>query len=402
MFRIFFYLSIFWGLVAQSQNNTGIKNGIDKISILPTHHFGMFSGRINQNFSVRPVSKSEFTFSIHSGNNFHPFVEAYLPESPEIRANFAETIWYNRQFNYIDQETTPADYFRIVIDAVFKEFRASFKTRLSSKSELQITIRSFVPTEGHYPFSFFTSDESIEWFHDNIAGGKDPFGRRYYGLNKVDINYTDRNGKRMQIGKNQFVFTGIDLAHHWYPQIKILARNNINLNFGSHLSINTASYNPSTDFGLSANLIKTWALKNKNEFRLGYGISGLCKNLINFGDVMELGNNKLLGGFEAMLEFTKYTQMRNYHAFGLNYQYQTRYSKQTEAGYYFLVGEWDAIHSGWQHGVEQLYKNQSTWNFLYTYGTKKIRLSLYAKQDLLVNNAPDFQTGIGITIPFTN
>ena len=78
---------------------------------------------------------------------------------------------------------------------------------------------------------------------------------------------------------------------------------------------------------------------------------------------------------------------------------QSRYNKKEEAGYFKLLGKWREINGGWQNGVYSLYEPQVNWNFIYTYGTPKFLLSIFAKQDFLVNNAPDFQTGINLKIP---
>jgi hypothetical protein len=81
---------------------------------------------------------------------------------------------------------------------------------------------------------------------------------------------------------------------------------------------------------------------------------------------------------------------------------QTRYNKKEEAGYYHLRGKWQEINGGWHNGVAKLYNTLSNLNFTYTYGTPKFKLSLYFKEDFEVNNAPDFQTGIGLKIPVFN
>ena len=80
---------------------------------------------------------------------------------------------------------------------------------------------------------------------------------------------------------------------------------------------------------------------------------------------------------------------------------QSRYNKLKEADYYRLIGKWQEINGGWQHGFSTLYKNLSNWSFLYTYGQPKFRITLYFKEDFKVNNAPDFQTGISLTIPLS-
>lgn len=399
LFLLTVFISSF--LYGQHRDSVAFKNGIEKPSLLATHHFGMFSARINQNFKIAPPKKASFRFTMESGNNFHPFVETYLPKDESVRQQLSEVIWYNRRFTFIDQATTPADYMNIVIDAVYKGFRFDFNTRISKHHELGITLRTFLVTKGNYPFSLFTSDESLEWFHSNIAGGEDPFGRKFYGLNQVNVTYTDRNGRVMELQNGDFIFSGIEFNHFYYPEFLSNTEKNIHVNFGSHMGVNTSQFNPSIDIGISSNIVKKWSLKNNNELRFGFGISALRKNLINFKEVVDLGNNRYLGSLESMIEFTKYTLLGNYHSFGVNYQLQTRYNKKAEASYYYLIGLWNDIHSGWQNGIEKLYQNLSSWNFIYTYGRPNYKVSIYVKEDLRLNNAPDIQTGISVKFPIT-
>ena len=388
-------------LIAQQNDSLTIKNGIDKPSVLTTHHFGIFSSRINQNFKLKPSTKTTFNISHVSGNNFHPFVEAYFPKDPAVREQLSHVIWHDRPFTFIDQETTPADYMNIVIDAVIKEFRIGINIPLAEKHELKINLRSYLINKGKYPFSFFTGDESVEWFHSNIAGGEDPYGRRYYGLNQVNFKYVDRNGNTLELQNNDFFISGIELNHFYYPTLKMNESKNIFLNFGTHLGINTSKFNPSIDVGVSANGIKKITLKNNSELNIGVGLSILKKNLIDFDTVIDLGNNPFLATIESDIEFTKFTKKGHYNSFGIDYQIQSRYNKKSEESYYKLFGKWREINGGWQHGVSTLYKALSNWSFIYTYGHPKYKISIYLKEDLLVNNAPDIQTGIGITFPIS-
>lgn len=400
LFIIFLFSSII--LSAQEKDTIIFKNGIDKPNTTTTHHFGLFHLRINQNFKEQPVQRTTFQFSVESGNSFHPSVEMYLPLDPAIREQFSNTVWHERRFQFIDQQTTPTEYSNIEIDAVFKVFRFDLHTKIAKKHELGITLRTFMPTRGRLPFSVFTSDESIEWFHSNIAGGEDAFGRRFFGLNQVSVEYLDRNNRRVSLKNNQFIFAGIELNHFYYPQL-FDASKNIYTNFGSHVSINTSKYNPSLDIGLSANISKKWILKNSNEFRFGFGTAILRKRAIEYGDPVDFGNNLLVGSGEINLEFTKYTSKGNYHSFAINYQQQTRYNKGEEQDYYFLNGgtTWQDINAGWHNGFSTLYESLSTYTFLYTYGKRNFKISLYMQEDLKVNNAPDLQTGVSIKIPLT-
>ena len=212
--KIFFFLLISVSIISfgQERDVIPLKNGIDKPSLLPIHHFGLFSARINQNFKVRAPQKSTLNFSLASANTFHPFVEMYLPKDEITRAEMKKLTWFNRRF-FVDQETTPADYSNIVIDAVFKNFRIDYNTKIGKNHELGISLRSYLVTKGKYPFSFFSSDETIEWFHSNVAGGEDPFGRKYYGLNQVNVEYQDKNGKILKLKEGQFILAGLELNH---------------------------------------------------------------------------------------------------------------------------------------------------------------------------------------------
>lgn len=404
LIRIFITIVCFYSqtLLAQVKDNLSFKNGIDNPSLLSTHHFGIFSSRINTNFKYTAPKKTTISINSASGNNFHPFVEGYFPKDLEIRSQFSETIWHDRGFNFIDQETTPADYMNIVIDAVIKEFRLSLNIPVAKKHEININLRSYLITKGKHPFSFITSDESIEWFHSNIAGGEDPYGRRYYGLNQVNFEYFDKNGNTLKLNNNDFFIGGIEINHFYYPTLSINKTKNIFLNFGNHIGINTSKFNPSIDVGVSVNAIERILLKNNYEFNIGIGANILRKNLINFNEVIDLGNNKYLATIESNLEITKYTKRGNFNAFGINYQIQSRYNKKEEASYFSLKGKWQEINGGWQHGVTTLYKAQSNWSFTYSYGKPNFQLSLYLKEDFLVNNAPDFQTGALLKIPFLN
>ena len=395
---LFFGISFCHG----QQESLVFKNGIEKPNTTTSHHFGLFHLRINQNFKERPIDRTTFSFTIESGNNFHPWVEMYLPKDPTIRETFGQTDWYSRKFDFLDQETTPAEYSNIHVDAVFKVFRIDIETKLSRNMDLKITARTFMPTEGNFPFTFFTNDQSIEWFHTNIAGGEDPFGRRFFGMNQMTFSYLDRNGRSVNLKNNQFIFSGIELNQHYYPQL-FKEEKGMYTSFGSHLGINTTQYNSSLDIGFSANIHKKWILKNKNEFRLGLGLAALRKGFVKFNSPVDFGNNLYLGSGEINFEFTKYTRKGNYHSFAGNYQLQTQYNKDIEESYYYLNGNdtWQLIHSGWQNGIEMLYQPLSVYSIFYTYGRKKMRLSLYVMQDFKLNNAPDLQTGIKLGIPLT-
>lgn len=134
-----------------------------------------------------------------SGNVFQPELDIFLPENPDIRERFANTTWFFRNFNFQNQETTPAQIFELEFDAVLKVYRVDLEIPVGKRQEIHVGIRGFTAVPGNYPFSYFSSDNTIEWFHSNIAGGEDAFGRRFYGLNQVEFNYKDTTGRQLSM-----------------------------------------------------------------------------------------------------------------------------------------------------------------------------------------------------------
>ncbi|MEX0315546.1 MAG: hypothetical protein AB3N18_15320, partial [Allomuricauda sp.] len=93
----------------------------------------------------------------------------------------------------------------------------------------------------------------------------------------------------------------------------------------------------------------------------------------------------------------KQTNNNGYHSIGLNYRIQTPYHNKQEEAYYVPTSEENIKR--WHDASRQLYKYQSYWSLIYSF-TKKTVFSVYLQQDMLVNNAPDLQTGIRLKIPF--
>lgn len=145
-------------------------------------------------------------------------------------------------------------------------------------------------------------------------------------------------------------------------------------------------------------MVKKRTLKNFNEFNFAVGGALLRKNIINFKEVIDLGNNSFLASLEAAVEFTKFTPKKT--TILLDCIISCRHATSKKRGFLpHLKGNWNKINAGWHHGFTTLYEALSSWAFLYSYETKKYKLSIYLKEDFLVNNTPDVQTGISLKIP---
>jgi len=374
-------------------------NGLLKPHLASTHHFGLFSSRMTQNFKIRANTSVQLHLELQSGNVFQAPVTSFLPENQMVRERFADQTWYFRVFDFVDQETTPAQIMDIEIDAVYKVYRPALTLPLNERNEIRIGLRAFQTVKGNFLNSPFTNDETIEWFHSNIAGGEDPFGRRFYGVNNVVVNYTDRNGKNLNMQVSDMILGGMELSHTYYPKFEEWNERNLFFNFQSQLGWNTSKYNNSLDLGIGINSMKKYRLNPKSDIWVGLGYSVLYKNAIDGNDNLDLGNNRFLGSGEVMLQWTHRTKKDNQNILGINYQNQTSYFKKEEANYFHLKGDYSAINQGWHYGYTTLIENLSSWSFLYTHARPSISYTVYIKQDFSVNNAPDLETGISLQIP---
>jgi len=372
-------------------------NGIDKLHVASTHPFGIFSSRISQNFQQAPVQDITVRLQQQSGNVFQPRLKAFLPENQNIRDAFSDTPWFLRVFDFVNQEETPAQIFDFELDAILKVYRLDVRIPIAKRHELHVGTRFFTAVRGSNPWSFFSSDETIEWFHSNIAGGEDAFGRRFYGLNKVRFTYTDAQGRSLQLKRGEFFLGGIEVSHFYYPEIPWATKNNISINTGVTAGWNTTRFNNSLDIGLQLNVLKSWYFKNKQSLSAGLGISTLRRNLIDFKENVSLGNNNYLGAAEVAVAWTLPTKQGNYNSLAILYQHQTSYRKKEEQDYFHLKGNWQDINAGWHHAFTTLVEDLSSWSLMYTHGRKKIQYHVYFKEDLSVNNAPDVESGIGVT-----
>ncbi|MBN2237723.1 MAG: hypothetical protein JW729_09185, partial [Bacteroidales bacterium] len=83
----------------------------------------------------------------------------------------------------------------------------------------------------------------------------------------------------------------------------------------------------------------------------------------------------------------------------LNYRHQSPYQNPNDLVGIVLAGE--RISSHWHYAISHLYVSNTVWNLVFSYATAYYSLSLYASEDIKVNNAPDIQTGIQISIPLS-
>ncbi len=391
---LFFILSSQINCYSQDIDSISVsdKNGITKGSILSTHPFGIFISRIQGNFRRHPVKKTTIRLSLESGNVWGTPIKNYIPNDEDVRNIVRDIPWHQAQY-FFDEDTLNAKSYELQIDGVIKGIRSNVDIKLNEQQELSIGLRTFVLTKGKFPFSIFTSDDFIEYFHENIGGGDDPFDRGVFGLNKALIQYSDRNGNTLKINNGDFLIGGLEMSYYYYPESLINKSKNLHFNFGIHMGTNLSKYNSSIDLGVSGNAIKSFLLNDNRSFQIGLSLGCIRKNAINLkSDNMDFGTNDLIAHLESALEYNFVSKNGSLHSFGANFYVQTSYNKISERAYMIPIRHPDA-HKSWGHGVTNLYEYNDYWSFLYSI-TRKNTLTLYLQQDFTVSNNPDIQTGI--------
>ncbi|CAA9200232.1 hypothetical protein [Flavobacterium collinsii] len=397
------FLFTFFGFnthaVAQSENNDfwnkEIENSSDiiKPNILSNHPLGIYISRLNHSFNVRSPDKYSFSFEVSSGNVVLPYVKSYELTDPNDQKIAKNLPWHTREFSF-DLNKVPANTKEFFADGVIRSYRFTFTLPITVHHELNFGLRMNSLDGGKYPYSIFTSDETIEWFHSNIAGGEDPFSRRHYGLNKAGISYKDENDKVLTMNNGNFTIPGIDINYNYYPKLEMNEKHHIYLNFGTQLGINTSKYNPVADFGVSASILKKKIIKNKNILSFGASAGVLRQHFLEYGDRVNISSQNFFYSFEGLIDYKVKLKNNNRISYGINYNFQTSYNKKNERDYIVLTGE--RINTHWQKTISHLYENLEGWNFICTYSTKRFSYFIYFREDLNLDNAPDFQTGIGL------
>jgi len=368
------------------------KNGITKHSVLSTHPFGIFISRIQGNFKTKASENSNFKISLESGNVWSPPVTNYIPNNESDRDIVSQYPWHNREWQ-INVETLDAKTIEIQTDGVLKGIRGNFIFPIGENQEINVGLRTFILSKGKFPFSIFTGDKFIEFFHDNIAGGDDPFDRKLYDLDSAKIRYKDRNDNVMDIDSGDFIIGGFETSYYYYPESLINDSKNLHFNFGAHLGTNISKYNSSLDLGLSANTIKTYSIKQNKNIQIGLSLGVFRRNAVNFkDDNIDFGTNKFIGHLESVLEYNYVSKKGTIHSFGADFYLQTSFNKKDEFDYIVPTKNGTSLKS-WNVGWSNTYQNNNYWTFLYSF-TKKNTLTLYFQQDFTVNNNPDIQTGI--------
>jgi hypothetical protein len=380
---------------SQTEKDSLVSNSIYHANTLSVHPFGVFMSRINHNFQLRADKKMSVTTNLTNGNVWLPNVKAYYPMNNSDRNNMAAYVWHKREEHY-DVLNTPARTSEFHADGVIRQYQVKLNLPISDQQELKISTRMFSLDAGNVPYSLLTSDQFIEWFHSNVAGGEDPFAREEYGLNQAKIRYTDKKGKTLKLDNGDFIFSGIDFSYYYYPKSSFLDRHNLFTNIGIQVGANVSRINPSLDIGLNFSTIKKMDLRKNRALHLGLSLGAIQLKALQKKNNIELSNNNYLLSAELFLEFVKQTKNGNIFSIATSYYAQSPYNNRQEFEYVVFTG--DRISSHWDYAFSHMYKILTGNNLTFTYAKGIFAYSISLREDLLVDNAPDAQVNFGLKV----
>lgn len=399
-FKLFvlYFLLPFASIFGQANDN----HGIDSLQIispkrLGNHPLGIYLMRLESDFRTQPVAKKQLNIQLSSANVWEPLVTAYKPMLESDRQILNQIIWHKREFNF-DYHSILTEKLQLQADAVIKGLHLSYITPLTKNQELRFDLRSYLYTNGKIPFAFLSSDKFIESFHSNIAGGEDPFARKYYGLDKTEILYIDEKGKRIQKQRNDFVIPGFEMHYRYFIPSIFLSSHHFYINLGAHLGINTSAYNPSSDFGVSSVFIKQIKLNQNRVLQLAAGNSLTIPHFVKWGQTVNITDSKLIFTIDWQLSYQVLKTTQKKIEWALNYHHQSPYQNPNGLNGIILSGK--RISSHWHYALSHLYESLTVWSFIFNYATPTYTISFYLSEDIKVNNAPDIQTGVQLSFPF--
>lgn len=368
-------------------------------NVLPVHPLANLSTRLLGNFKYSP-GPIDVNVTLSNGNVWLPETFIFYPINPTDIDSLMQMPWHYRKPDDIASENEV-----LKADGVFRTLNISLQLPVAKHHEFGINLRSLYLEQGKKPYCFLNNDASIEYFHSHIYGGEDPFARKVYGLDKAELYYRQIDGDRFQMANHDFLIAGITLSHYYYPDFNFLSNSNAGLNLGQVLGINTTSFNPSLDYGLTINAIKSFNLTAKKLMNLSISSSMFYHQLIKFASASHVYEQNINWMAEGNLEYKWITKRKNrLHSIALDFFIQSSYKrgyrgkdKHHEFHYNGVIISGKRYTSLWHTTATQLMEPLQSWSFIYSYCLKNTVISIYLQEDLKVNNAPDTQTGIGVS-----
>ncbi|MDA9328918.1 hypothetical protein N9Q76_02190 [Flavobacteriales bacterium] len=382
----FFVLILLAGLQfsIRAQNDS---TSLFKPYLLSNHPFGMFTSRINHNFNLQATQKKNISFSISRGNVWLPIATNKVPIHQTDRDILSEYEWHHRNYQITSRNITDFETRTLEADGIFSSYYFQVNQPLADNWDAKFNLKLNSITGGKVPVAFLTSDEVIEWFHSNIAGGNDAFGRKKKAFGLGGFYFQDEDKNEITIDNNSFLLSEISADWNWYPKIE---SNGIKSTGLIHTGVSKANKTYLFNLGASASAIKRWHLK-KRMFDLGVSTGILAPSVFQKMP-FDFNNKGWLGSLEIQSSYF-FPHKSNWFITGVNFNGQSSFHKMSERN--FNVIESDRLSSHGHMAVSHLNRGIQGWTFVFSYQVKKFTISTFFREDFYVDNAPDVQVGWG-------
>ena len=355
--------------------------------LLSNHPFGMFTSRINHNFNLQATHKKNISFTISRGNVWLPIATNKVPIHQTDRDILSEYEWHHRNYQITSRNITDFETRTLEADGIFSSYYFQVNQPLADNWDAKFNLKLNSITGGKVPVAFLTSDEVIEWFHSNIAGGNDAFGRKKKAFGLGGFYFQDEDKNEITIDNNSFLLSEISADWNWYPKIE---SNDFKSTGLIHTGVSKANKTYLFNLGASASAIKRWHLK-KRMFDLGVSTGILAPSVFQKMP-FDFNNKGWLGSLEIQSSYF-FPHKSNWFITGVNFHGQSSFHKMSERN--FNVIESDRLSSHGHMAVSHLNRGIQGWTFVFSYQVKKFTISTFFREDFYVDNAPDVQVGWG-------
>jgi len=365
---------------------------LQKPNNLSTHPYGILHLRLTSNIKTQPTKHFEIYSGIQSGNVWQPPVTAYLPLNADDIARLSGLPWEVKEQAFTPTATNSLRT-QMQADGVIRLLQLGVKIRLHSAWELESVFRGFTLDGGKFPLSGLTDDAFIEWFHRNIAGGKDPFGRGQYGYHQAHVYFEDEQGRSLSFQNGTTALSGWDQSIHWYPTLKKLNAKGWFTNVSLQLGWNLSAWNQSVDMMLSNTWIKRMRL-GKGRLTFSTSQALLWRSAINFNNpstTAQYASEPRMFFNEVMVGWQHQGPSNRIWGYGLASNFQSSYNPIARQNDYVITG--NRYGKSWQQGFTSRYNTLNSVTVFVNVQWQRWSVGMSLREDGMVDNAPDIQVG---------
>ena len=379
--------------------------------IKPMHAFGIFT--FNTPFYLGTFKNigNKFSVGYSFGNTWHPQSTVYYPLNLTAEQKLeVNSMYITDRPEYFGKQGIQTRQKTFSTDGVLQNLSFTYLMQLAKKGSFIFKLNAHLLSGGGFPLHYLASDKFIEKFHTKV-GLEDNFGRKLFAFNRAQIQYTDENGKQINLGKGD-IFPGTFDINYYHPVWQKERRASAYaIQAGAHLTVPLNKFYPEVAGGISTGLL----FRKKIFPRFYTDLAGDCSasyyKLLSMGSSINLIDRDIRISGKSYLMFNFVSKRNRVFGFGLVNNYQDAFLK----GYIFCDTQDEYQNLGisylkagdlWDGSIvkEPIRLSKLTAASMYFFSIKSYLLLRFTGKNsdfmftagedyLVVNNAPDIQFG---------